>query len=145
MAVISSPTLTGSRYSKRFPPFSQPLPYSSASSRWAVTGASATRKVGGASVSQRGYESPIASANRFSRPASTNVVVGGLGVPIRARSLSTTDGVLLICSRAQIHVIRRLPKRADLILIWLQKSSADGAARCSQIRTLHVPSAGRRP
>src|ERR1700674_5007713 len=93
MAVISSPTLTGSMYSNRLPPFSQPLPYSSASGRCAVTGASATRNVGGASNSHRGYESPIASANRLRWPASTTTVVGGPGVPMRARSLSTTEGV----------------------------------------------------
>src|SRR2546430_15271441 len=65
VAVILSPTFTGSRYSKRLPPFSQPLPYCSASSRWYEVGAIATRKVGGASSSQRGVGAPVASANRL--------------------------------------------------------------------------------
>src|SRR5713226_903057 len=50
----------------------------------------ATRKVGGASLSQRGLGSPMASAKRFRWPASTGAVTGGAALPMRARSLSTT-------------------------------------------------------
>src|SRR5713226_4476813 len=93
---MRSPTLTGAMYSKRLPPLSQPLPYSSASARWIEVGAMATRNVGGASLSQRGLGSPMASANRLRWPASTVAVVGGAATPIWARSRSTTEVICFI-------------------------------------------------
>src|SRR5260370_17152125 len=87
---MRSPTLTGSRYSKRLPPFSHPLPYSSASAKGIEGGASATRNVGGASFSQRGSWSPIASVNRFRCPASTVALIDGALTPLPPRPLSTT-------------------------------------------------------
>src|SRR2546427_7511536 len=95
VAVIRSPPLTGSMYPSRFPPLSQPLPYSSASARCIEAGTSATRYVGGASVFQRGLGSPIASVNRFRWPASTVAEIGATVCPIRERRRSTAEVVAI--------------------------------------------------
>ena len=89
--VITSPGRTGSRYSKRSPPLSQPLPYSRTSGISGVSVPSATRKVGGASSRQRGLGSPIASQKRRRWPASTVVVLTGPSQPIRALMRSSRE------------------------------------------------------
>src|ERR1700730_11087387 len=99
--------MTGSMYSKRLPPLSQPLPYSSASARWMETGTNATRYVGGASLSQRGLGSPIASAKRLRCPASTVADIGGEAAPMRERSLSTTEVFVAISVREEARALAR--------------------------------------